>query len=90
MRAMLVISLFSLLVGASASPCQMGVSNPEVDTGPESDPRFYVDVDPSGVDGPILSLWVYQESNGAPGLQRDDEVVDDTCGGAFPGDTPVF
>ncbi|HUR70234.1 MAG TPA: hypothetical protein VM370_13400 [Candidatus Thermoplasmatota archaeon] len=35
-------------------------------------------------------LYVYEESNGIEGLQRQDEVHDDTCGGAIPGDRIVF
>lgn len=34
--------------------------------------------------------WVYEESNGIPGLQRQDEVVDDTCGGQIPGDRILY
>lgn len=34
--------------------------------------------------------WVYQESNGIPGLQRHDDMWDDTCGGLIPGDTVVY
>lgn len=29
--------------------------------------------------GCIYSLWVYEESNGLAGLQRGDEMHDDTC-----------
>lgn len=36
------------------------------------------------------SIWVYEESNGIAGLQRQDELRDDTCGGAIPGDTILF
>lgn len=38
----------------------------------------------------IFSLWVYEEANGLPGLQRQDEVVDDTCQGAIPGDRIIL
>jgi hypothetical protein len=34
----------------------------------------------------IASLWVYQETNGIPGLQRSDPQVDDTCHGMVPAD----
>ena len=37
-----------------------------------------------------LSLWVYEESNGIDGLQRADEMVDDTCHGSIAGDQIVF
>lgn len=29
----------------------------------------------------LLSVWFYRESNGEPGLQRGDEICDDTNGG---------
>lgn len=38
----------------------------------------------------LMSFWVYQESNGIDGLQRGDEVVDNTCHGLLPADTIVF
>jgi hypothetical protein len=77
-------------------------SNADVDTGPASavtGARHYVADDCFlswctlfGLTGVIVSgtLWVYEESNGVDGLQRGDEVVDDTCGGRFPGDTIIF
>lgn len=34
--------------------------------------------------------WVYEESNQFPGLQRQDIVVDDTCGGRIQGDQIVY
>lgn len=36
------------------------------------------------------AVWIYQESNGIAGLQRDDEMRDDTCGGMIQGDTVIF
>lgn len=50
---------------------------------------YYVDED-CCVIGCIFSIWIYQESNGIPGLQRDDEHVDDTCHGLIEGDTVIF
>lgn len=39
----------------------------------------------------IFSVWVFQESNGIDGLQRNDEVRDDTCGGQIEADVfPLF
>lgn len=38
----------------------------------------------------LLARRIYEESNGIDGLQRQDEVVDDTCGGVFPGDTQII
>jgi hypothetical protein len=37
-----------------------------------------------------LSFWIYEESNGIPGLQREDETHDDTCHGIIPGDRIVL
>lgn len=43
------------------------------------------------------SLWVYEESNGLPGLQRSQAneggnpyMTDNTCHGAYPADTGAF
>lgn len=35
----------------------------------------------------LWSAWVYQESNGMPGMQRDDPMMDLTCHGTIAGDT---
>jgi hypothetical protein len=40
--------------------------------------------------GRINSVWSYEEAHCTNGLQRSDEVADDTCGGAIPGDTPII
>lgn len=32
--------------------------------------------------GCTFSIWIYQESNGVPGLQRGDTMRDDTCNGS--------
>jgi len=34
--------------------------------------------------------WIYEESNEIAGLQRDDYMVDDTCGGAVASDALVW
>lgn len=41
---------------------------------------------------PLLSVWIYQETNGIPGLQRDDEVHSDVagCDDRVAGDHVVF
>jgi hypothetical protein len=38
----------------------------------------------------LFSIWVYEETNGIPGAQRGDEVVDDTCHGMIASDTIVL
>lgn len=58
------------------------------------DPLFggYGDDDEDGSDdGPcVYSIWIYYETNGIPGLQRLDWVVDDTCHGMISGDSWVW
>lgn len=38
----------------------------------------------------LFSVWTYTESNDIPGLQRGDEVKDDTCRGMIQSDTLTF
>ena len=49
---------------------------------------FYVDNDLCQPEC-AFSVWVYEESNGMPGLQRDDAVVSSTCHGMIAGDRLV-
>ncbi|HUR69148.1 MAG TPA: hypothetical protein VM370_07860 [Candidatus Thermoplasmatota archaeon] len=69
---------------ASAAGCAPTTSHPEL----END-GMYVDNDACTLDC-ILSIWVYEESNGMPGLQRDDSGRDDTCGGQIEADTNIL
>lgn len=62
-------------------------SDPELDT-VQYGATYYVDVD-TGIDE-LGSIWVYEESNGHEGLQRGDEVYDDTCHGQIEADTIIF
>lgn len=39
--------------------------------------------------GSLFSVWVYNENNGRPGLQRADSVCDDTNGGEIEQDCLV-
>lgn len=76
-----------------ARGCEMTTTTPEVDTHTDivGAPRYDVDNDFGQPLGPIISYWVYEESNGIDGLQRADEVIDNTCGGAAgPGDLIVL
>lgn len=77
--AILFLALAVLTIPAAAEGCVPTTSRPEVDTGPTPAGRFYVDNDPCHLC--LLSIWIYQESNGMDGLQRWDNVWDDTCGG---------
>lgn len=49
-------------------------------------PRYYVDNDLCIGDACPISVWIYEESNGRPGLQRGDEVVNDLQGCEYVGD----
>lgn len=66
--------------------------NVEYDTGDHGvGPRFYVDNSPPPLPCCVFgSWWVYEESNGLDGLQREDEVIDDTCHGMIEPDTLVL
>jgi predicted nucleotide-binding protein (sugar kinase/HSP70/actin superfamily) len=68
---------------AAAEECY-NTSAPEVDAG-----GYYVDNDACFPDTCTYSIWIYQESNDIPGLQRGDEVVDDT-NGCIDSDTIIF
>lgn len=87
MRLLLAFAVaFAMMAPAGADHCEGPDTYPsDATVGP-----FYVVVletcGPSG-DGCPPWNYVYQESNGLPGLQRDDETVNNTCHGMAPGDT---
>jgi hypothetical protein len=99
-------TLVLLAVPATAEECEPTTSEPEVDTGETAIGRYYVDNDDcqdmsnpvsvlpgggyGGGGGCLFSVWIYQESNGIDGLQRGDEMKDDTCGGEIEMDTLPF
>lgn len=41
-------------------------------------------------DAPMCRVYVYEEANGIAGLQRADELADDTCHGMIASDTIIF
>lgn len=86
--------LVSLGLPTSAHHCATWTTTtPEVDTGPfPAGPRYYVDQRENYFGEGILGhdYWVYEETNGIPGLQSADEVIDDTCHGMIRGDTIFF
>lgn len=92
MKVLLVLAiLLALLLPAGAShryddSCTPTTSRPEIDTGSTPAGQLYVDND---FHPDMWSIWVYEESNGINGLQRKDEMKDDTCG-MIPGDTIIF
>jgi hypothetical protein len=82
---LMTLAVVAITGTAFAQDCEMTTSIPEAAAG-----GFYVDND---LCQPVclFSIWIYQESNGIEGLQRGDEVVDDTCGGAAgEADTIIF
>ena len=91
--ALVVLLAFALPVEADHCAA-WSTSVADADTGlAPGAPRFYV------VDlvcsimycpGTTFSIWVYEESNGIDGLQRADEVHDDTCHGSIAGDKIIL
>lgn len=84
---LLALATLALFLPAGAEECVPTTSEPEIDTGETGFGRYYVDNDVCQFDGCAFSVWVYQESNGIDGLQRNDEMKDDTCGGMIDSDT---
>lgn len=87
------LTLVAALVLIPSSALAEGCSNTdpnatEYDTAAGT---FYVTNDgcPDLARGCLFSLWIYEESNDIPGLQRADEV-EPPAPGACPADTDVF
>lgn len=91
MRAGAALLLFlTLLVPASAQECVPTTSDAEwTSCNSSGDPCFYGDWDMCQPQC-IFSYWVYQESNAIDGLQRNDDVKDDTCRGQIESDTIIY
>jgi hypothetical protein len=87
-QVILAIVGIALAMGAAgADHCETwSTSKPDTTS---SDGRYYVDNDMCQPEC-IFSIWLYEESNGYDGLQRGDEVVDDTCHGMIDSDTIIF
>lgn len=85
MRLVLPLAiLLALSLPAQAAHCETWSTTPaEIDAG-----GYYVELDTCPMC--IFSVWIYEESNGIEGLQRGDEIVDDTCHGMIRADTIVF
>ena len=93
MKLVLALSIaLALALPAGAEHCTTwSTTTPEIDSDPLGlgvAPRFYVDDDLCHMC--LFSIWVYQESNGIPGLHRGDEVVDGTCHGLIAADTIIL
>lgn len=89
-RAFLAIITMMAFAGA-ASGCEPTTASPEVSADIPVAGTFYVDKDCPSIGGSeCISVWIYQESNGILGLQRNDDVHDNTCGGQIDHDTVVL
>ena len=83
---LLTLAALSVALPAGlADHCEgFSTSVPEAEAAP-----YYVDNDLCQP-GCAFSIWVYEETNGIAGLQRGDEVVDDTCHGSIEADTIIL
>ena len=84
LMTLLTLSALAVAVPVSAATCATTTSNPEVHQG-----ALYVDNDLCQP-GCVLSIWIYEESNSIPGLQRQDSGRDDTCGGKIDPDAQIL
>ena len=70
----------------SAEECQPTTTTPTATVS-----RWYFDADCHGwCHEGFLAFWLYEETNGYPGLQRADASVDNTCAGRIPADTRLY
>lgn len=87
------VLVVALAASAGADHCAgYSTSQPEVDSTATPAGRHYVDHTFCQMEncGPGGAFWVYEESNGLPGLQRGDEFHDDTCHATIQQDTLIF
>lgn len=84
----LLVALAVAMPGGAEHCTTWSTSEPEVDISAVSDVTYiaYVDNDLCQPEC-IFSVWLYCESNGIEGLQRGDEVRDDTCHGMIESDS---
>jgi hypothetical protein len=93
MRILLGVALAALAFGmVGANECTPTTTDPMLTVGSSFATTLYAHEDCFGnrICSGIFSLWIYEESNDIPGLQRGDEIIDDTCGGVIPADTIIF
>jgi len=85
---LVTLAALTIAMPAGADHCvDFTTSAPEA-TDSSTGTTYYVDNDLCQPEC-IYSIWVYEESNGIDGLQRGDEVVDDTCHGLIEADTII-
>ena len=82
--ALVALATISIaLPSGTADHCEgFTTSEPEATVESPTGATFYVDHDAGQI-----SIWVYEETNGIPGLQRGDTVKDDTCHNSIIADT---
>lgn len=93
MRLIIPIALIALLaLPAQAEHCRTWTTtDPDVDTGiAPGVARYYFDADATSSCYDFCTYWIYEEANGIDGLQRGDEIRDDTCHGMIRADTIIF
>jgi hypothetical protein len=87
-----ILAALALIAPGSAQECAPDSWPHRVAVGADGVATFYVardcDLECDDEEDPSsLELWIYQESNGHDGLQRQDPNWDNTCNGVIPGDT---
>ncbi len=91
MRAFVVVMFgLAFIAPSSADVCEPTTTEPEVTLETVAG-TYYVDFifcQPECY--PNFAYWVYEESNGIEGLQKNDAYEDDTCGGRIAGDTILY
>jgi uncharacterized membrane protein len=80
--ATLAVAALALPASATVVGCSYSTTDAELDAA-----GYYVSLDKGGDLG---GIWIYEESNGIGGLQRGDEVVDDTGDGCIEADGLVL
>ena len=98
--ALVALVAIAMMIPASAQDSCITESSPEFTSppglGPNAGGEIYLDNDNCqpviGDDTCLFSTWIYEETNGIAGLQRDDEVQSNVkdCTDGTVGDTIIF
>ena len=90
---LLLLAALTPVAPALHTSCVPGTSIPTLTLGSGSRYSFtiYVAVDdPMGQEVFVPLPWIYAESNGRDGLQRQDDWRDDSCSGEYAPDMLIF
>jgi hypothetical protein len=90
---LLCVAVIVLSVPAHAHPCVTWSTSESITGGVVlSVGSAYVLVGREGPCDPecMHTFWIYEEANGIEGLQRGDEIVDDTCHGMIAPDRVIL